>query len=190
MSEMNEGGTVFGDGIEADRLELPFGQTVELALRRTDRCGWPRNTRGNHERERSLSVARDVAARRARCRSSRSSRRPCRQATCDALVARIEAESPALAPINVAGGAVVNTRVRNNERVMFDDAALGAEAVRGHARVPAARARRGTLVGYNERFRGYRYRPGPALRAALRRRLFPPVAERGREGSAIRRSSI
>lgn len=30
-SEMNEDGTVFGDGIESDRLELPFGQTVEIA---------------------------------------------------------------------------------------------------------------------------------------------------------------
>jgi NAD kinase len=34
-SEMNEGGVVFGDGIEDDRLELPYGQTV--ALRRAER---------------------------------------------------------------------------------------------------------------------------------------------------------
>jgi NAD kinase len=30
LSEMNEGGTLFGDGIESDRLELPYGQSVEL----------------------------------------------------------------------------------------------------------------------------------------------------------------
>ncbi len=30
-SEMNEGGTLFGDGIEADRLELAYGQTVALS---------------------------------------------------------------------------------------------------------------------------------------------------------------
>jgi len=31
LSEMNEGGTIFGDGIESDRLELPYGQSVELS---------------------------------------------------------------------------------------------------------------------------------------------------------------
>jgi NAD kinase len=35
-SEMNEGGVAFGDGIEDDRLELPYGQT--LTVSRADRC--------------------------------------------------------------------------------------------------------------------------------------------------------
>ena len=29
-SEMNDGGTAFGDGIEDDRLDLPYGQTLTI----------------------------------------------------------------------------------------------------------------------------------------------------------------
>jgi predicted 2-oxoglutarate/Fe(II)-dependent dioxygenase YbiX len=79
---------------------------------------------------------------------------------CAALVARIEAAGPAVAPINTAAGMVMNTRVRDNERVMFDDAPLAADL---HARTRAALPESlhgGLLVGYNERFRGYRYRTG------------------------------
>ena len=48
-------------------------------------------------------------------------------ALCDELVQRIEAEAPTLATINVYGGAVVDTRIRNNERVIFDDPVLAAD---------------------------------------------------------------
>ncbi len=79
---------------------------------------------------------------------------------CSELIERIESLSPETAPINTSGGQVVRTDVRNNERVMFDDEALAArllEKARGH--VPD-RMRGRELVGANERFRCYRYKPG------------------------------
>ena len=79
---------------------------------------------------------------------------------CDALVARIEAEAPAVAPITTASGPVLRLDVRNNERVIFDDVALAADLfARTRAFLPGT-LEDGALVGYNERFRGYRYRGG------------------------------
>lgn len=79
---------------------------------------------------------------------------------CAAAVARIEALGPAEAPVSTARGFEMRPDVRNNQRVMFDDAPL---AQRLFSRVQAAlppvlcgmRA-----VGANERFRCYRYQPG------------------------------
>jgi prolyl 4-hydroxylase len=103
---------------------------------------------------------------------------------CDQLVQRIEAHSPAIAPISVAGGAVLNTSVRNNDRVMFDDAALAADLfTRTKAALPPS-FDGGTLVGYNERFRGYRYRKGQRFAPHFDGAFYRPGTE-GREGSQI-----
>ena len=77
---------------------------------------------------------------------------------CDALIARIEAEKPARAPITTARGPVMDLRVRDNERVMFDDAPLAAELFHQTRGLLPERLQEGLLVGLNERFRGYRYR--------------------------------
>ena len=104
---------------------------------------------------------------------------------CDALVARIEAESPTVAPISTGSGPVMNLDVRNNERVLFDDASLAAELfARTRAFVPASLGG-GTLVGYNERFRGYRYRGGQRFAPHFDGAYFRPDTPRGREGSQI-----
>src|SRR5262249_20437562 len=49
------------------------------------------------------------------------------EALCDQLIARIEAEHPAAAPILIGHGReVMMPEVRNNERVLFDDPELAA----------------------------------------------------------------
>lgn len=81
-------------------------------------------------------------------------------AECERTIARIDALGPTPAPITTSRGFVDAPEIRNNRRVIFDDAALAAEL---HARVRHALpdplcARR--PVGANERFRCYRYDPG------------------------------
>ncbi|HET9622487.1 MAG TPA: 2OG-Fe(II) oxygenase [Kofleriaceae bacterium] len=79
---------------------------------------------------------------------------------CRAMIARIDAAQPTLAPITLSRGFAEMPDVRNNERVMFDDAPLAAELfARLRDALPARLAGR-RLVGLNERLRCYRYSPG------------------------------
>ena len=81
-------------------------------------------------------------------------------AECEQALARIEAIGPSAAPITTARGFVHAPKIRNNTRVMFDDADLAAELfarVRPALPDPLVRMH---PVGANERFRGYRYGPG------------------------------
>jgi prolyl 4-hydroxylase len=79
---------------------------------------------------------------------------------CRALIARIEAAGPKIAPVSYPEGPVVDLGVRNNTRVMFDDPELAALLyARVVDRLPAAMSG-GRVVGANERLRCYRYAPG------------------------------
>jgi prolyl 4-hydroxylase len=81
-------------------------------------------------------------------------------AECAELVERIEAAGPEVAPITVAGGAVLDLETRNNTRVMFDDPGLAALLfARVRERVPAELMGM-RVAGANERVRCYRYQPG------------------------------
>jgi hypothetical protein len=81
-------------------------------------------------------------------------------AECSALIARIEALGPRIAPVSRAQGPVVDLGTRNNTRVMFDDPELSALLfARVERHVPAELSRR-RAVGANERLRCYRYGPG------------------------------
>ncbi len=79
---------------------------------------------------------------------------------CAAMIARIDALGPSDAPVTTARGPVMMPELRNNQRVMFDDAELAAELFgRVRAALPAQLHGR-RAVGVNERFRCYRYTSG------------------------------
>lgn len=82
------------------------------------------------------------------------------QTECLELIAKIETLGPSLATINTATGTKVNTNIRNNERVIFDDPDLAEKVFKAAAEhLPEDFAGR-TICGANERFRCYRYKPG------------------------------
>ena len=76
---------------------------------------------------------------------------------CATVIDRIETLGPTDAPITTAAGFVMRKDVRNNTRVMFDDAAFAKTLFdRIAAQVPAPLCAM-QPVGANERFRCYRY---------------------------------
>lgn len=85
---------------------------------------------------------------------------------CRALRRRIDEGAPAIAPISTGRGFELRPELRNNERVIFDDPALGRalfQVLEGE--VPSRlrlrdEGREVSACGLNERFRGYRYSPG------------------------------
>lgn len=82
------------------------------------------------------------------------------EAECAALIARIDASEPEVATINAPEGVVLNTSIRNNTRVIFDDAGFAAELfgrIREHVPDELMGMR---SVGANERFRCYKYEVG------------------------------
>ncbi len=83
------------------------------------------------------------------------------QTACDDLIARAETIGFADAPITTSTGFVMRSDIRNNTRVMFDDADLAADLF-GRIREHVPRRMNGGMEvsGLNERFRCYRYGPG------------------------------
>ena len=74
-------------------------------------------------------------------------------AECAAQIARIEAMGPETATINAVGGPLLDTRTRNNDRVIFDDVELAEQLyARVRPRLPTRLSGR-VPVGANERFR-------------------------------------
>ncbi|WP_372365795.1 2OG-Fe(II) oxygenase [Candidatus Uabimicrobium sp. HlEnr_7] len=79
---------------------------------------------------------------------------------CVEFIEKIDRENPKIAPINTAQGSRLKTDIRNNERIIFDDKSTAQKLLqRIRGKVPNE-IHNSRLNGVNERFRGYRYKPG------------------------------
>ena len=81
-------------------------------------------------------------------------------AECEQLIQRIDESGPELATINRRDGPKIDTRVRNNERVIFDDIELANHLFERIASHVPSTMQGWKVLGANERLRCYRYRPG------------------------------
>jgi prolyl 4-hydroxylase len=81
-------------------------------------------------------------------------------AECKELIAVIEESKPTLAPITTARGPLIETDIRNNTRVMFDDPLLAGMLFQRIARHCPPRLKGMEICGANERLRCYKYEPG------------------------------
>jgi predicted 2-oxoglutarate/Fe(II)-dependent dioxygenase YbiX len=79
---------------------------------------------------------------------------------CDAFIAQSEQAGYEEATITTAAGAVMNKDVRDNARLILDDKELAAGLWQRAGPFVPARIRNWQAVGFNERFRFYRYDPG------------------------------
>jgi predicted 2-oxoglutarate/Fe(II)-dependent dioxygenase YbiX len=92
---------------------------------------------------------------------------------CEALRAQVEAAGPTVAPITTSRGFELRPDLRNNTRVMFDDAELAARLYAAVASTLPPGIEGRVPVGANERLRCYRYEAGqyfaPHLDGCFRR---------------------
>ena len=79
---------------------------------------------------------------------------------CRAFVAESEHAGYDEATITTAGGAVMAKHIRDNARLILDNSSLAAEWWRRAEPFLPQRIKEWRAVGFNERFRFYRYEPG------------------------------
>jgi hypothetical protein len=80
---------------------------------------------------------------------------------CDAAITRSESSGYEEATITTAAGQVMNKGIRDNARAIIDDSAEATRLFeRAQPLLPEVVTRRWELVGFNERWRYYRYDPG------------------------------